>query len=68
MWRWRIPVRSTIHASLVSIVSASSSLLTTLAGRYAPVAITRARSIYDARACRRRFASSSSRFSSAVIR
>lgn len=37
MWRWRMPVRWTIHSSEVSIPrSARSVFVTTVSGRYAP--------------------------------
>src|SRR3984957_6586963 len=36
IWRWRMPVRSLIHASDVSTERESSSLLTMRSGRYAP--------------------------------
>jgi hypothetical protein len=33
MWRWRMPVRCTIHSSEVSIRAASSALVSTFCGR-----------------------------------
>ena len=41
MWRSRIPVRSTIHSSLVSRRTAMSSLVTTLSGTAMPQPVIR---------------------------
>ena len=41
MWRSRIPVRSTIHSSLVSRLTAMSSLVTTLSGTAMPQPVIR---------------------------
>ena len=41
MWRSRMPVRSTIHSSLVSRLTAMSSLVTTLSGTAMPQPVIR---------------------------
>jgi hypothetical protein len=44
MWRWRIPVRWTIHSSEVSTRSARAAFVTTVSGRHEPVPTTTERS------------------------